>query len=60
MRSRLIGQNAGRLLHKRLGSAGQPPEKILLNPELVVRDSSCPPRQGSEKSATAAPPDSDS
>jgi LacI family transcriptional regulator len=42
MRPRLIGQNAGRLLHKRLGSTDQPPEKILLKPELVVRDSSCP------------------
>jgi LacI family transcriptional regulator len=38
---RLIGQNAGRLLHKRLESSDPPPEKILLKPELVVHDSSC-------------------
>jgi LacI family transcriptional regulator len=41
MHSRLIGQNAGKLFHKRLESANGRPERILLQPELVVRNSSC-------------------
>ncbi|MDR1935873.1 MAG: LacI family DNA-binding transcriptional regulator [Candidatus Accumulibacter sp.] len=40
IRPRLIGQNAGKLFHKRLESPDQRPEKVLLEPELVVRDSS--------------------
>ena len=40
MHPQLIGQNAGKLLRRRLGSMNQSPEKILLAPELVVRDSS--------------------
>jgi LacI family transcriptional regulator len=40
--SRLIGQNAGKLFHKRLETTDQQPEKILLTPELVIRESSCP------------------
>jgi LacI family transcriptional regulator len=43
--SRLTGQNAGKLFYKRLESADQPPEKILLEPELIIRDSSCPARE---------------
>ncbi|MDR2450342.1 MAG: LacI family DNA-binding transcriptional regulator [Candidatus Accumulibacter sp.] len=37
-----MGRNAGKLFHKRLESAGQRPERILVEPELIVRDSSRP------------------
>ncbi len=40
MHSQTIGQNAGKLLRKRLSPGSQPPEKVLLRPELVIRDSS--------------------
>ncbi len=37
-----IGLTAGRLLRERLATPGRPPERILLQPELVVRGSSGP------------------
>jgi len=40
--SRQIGQSAGRLLRERLAEPERPPERILLQPELVVRGSSGP------------------
>jgi LacI family transcriptional regulator len=39
---RQIGRNAGKLFYERLESAGQRTEKILVEPELIVRDSSRP------------------
>jgi LacI family transcriptional regulator len=38
----MIGLTAGQLLRKRLATPGLPPERILLQPELVVRGSSGP------------------
>jgi LacI family transcriptional regulator len=45
MSSRLIGRNAGKLLRERLALPAGGPGKILLRPELVIRDSSRPPRR---------------
>jgi LacI family transcriptional regulator len=41
--SRLIGRMAGQLLKRRLEETGRAAEKLLLQPELVVRSSSAPP-----------------
>ncbi len=41
MHSHLIGQNAGKLFQKRLEMPSTGPEQILLQPELIVRGSSC-------------------
>ena len=41
MHSHRIGQNAGRLFHKRQEMPDTGPEQILLKPELIVRGSSC-------------------
>jgi DNA-binding LacI/PurR family transcriptional regulator len=38
----MIGLTAGQLLRKRLATPGRPPERILLQPEFVVRGSSGP------------------
>ena len=41
MHSQRIGQNAGRLFHRRQEMPDTGPEQILLKPELIVRGSSC-------------------
>lgn len=40
--SREIGLNAGQLLRKRLETRNRPPERVLLKPQFIVRESSSP------------------
>ncbi len=42
--SREIGLNAGQLLRKRLETRDRPPERIILKPEVIIRDSTSPYR----------------